>query len=169
MQNQDTWRAAARVRVLLAHVPADTASAGVTLLPDFWADADVRWLASVGEAYGSRFFNKEGFEELALWLEIPSLLTALARRDGPAAIVKRSEMQVAFLSAAAAAAGYNLDHYLKPASSSSAPKKRSKVPAKEAAGGKKTAAKAVAIKPGKTAQNATSVSPAVDVPGDLAK
>jgi len=87
LQGEDAWRAAARVRVLLAHHGESAAEAidGER----FWADPDVRWLAGVSEASGVTYFNKEQFEELFAWLQLPALLDADA--NALARIEKRME------------------------------------------------------------------------------
>ena len=67
MQGDAMWRASARVRVLLAWPPQAVASEA------FWSDPDVRWLAGVNESEGKTYFNKEQFEELWGWLQVPGL------------------------------------------------------------------------------------------------
>ncbi len=84
VQGEDTWRAAARVRVLLAHGAAD-----VVGKERFWSDPDVRWLAGVSEASAVTYFNKEQFEELFAWLQLPALLALPGKAKGLAAIEKR--------------------------------------------------------------------------------
>jgi hypothetical protein len=66
MEGENTWRAAARVRILLSH-PETSPSA--TKTEKFWSDPDVRWLTGVNESSGNTYFNKEGFEEMLGWLE----------------------------------------------------------------------------------------------------
>ena len=39
-----------------------------------WADPDVRWLAGVNQAGGITFFNREQFDELLTWLQLPALI-----------------------------------------------------------------------------------------------
>ncbi len=105
----DAWRAAARVRVLLgygtAEVPGGTEA--------FWKDGDVRWLASVNDSGGKTYLNKEAFDELLWWLEIPALL-AVAEKDGGSAEAGAAEVKRRFAaaSAAAAKAGYEVEQYL---------------------------------------------------------
>jgi hypothetical protein len=41
---------------------------------EFWAQGDVRWLAGVNDSGGVTYVNKESFEELLCWLQIPGLL-----------------------------------------------------------------------------------------------
>jgi glycosidase len=92
----DKWRAAARVRTLLAF-PGSPGDAILTQA--FWSDGDVRWLAGVNESAGDTFFNKEQFEELWGWIQVPSLVAGKA-------------VEVATVCDAAAAAEYELTKFL---------------------------------------------------------
>ena len=112
LHNEQTWRAAARVRVLLAH-SGDEPGTPESLSSGFWKDGDVRWLASVTEAYGSTYFNKEGFESVVSLLEIPRIVAALAKRESPAQIVKKCEARIHAATLAAHTAGYDLDAFVK--------------------------------------------------------
>jgi len=40
---------------------------------EFWSDPDVRWLAGVSEYQENTYVNKELFEELLCWLQLPDL------------------------------------------------------------------------------------------------
>ena len=70
----DAWRASARVHLLLAQEDDPTKLIPTTKL--FWQDPDVRWLAGVNESDGNTWFNKEAFEELIVWLQLPALVKA---------------------------------------------------------------------------------------------
>jgi hypothetical protein len=96
MQGEENWRAAARVRVLLAGygTPAEA-----VLSKKFWHDPDVKWLVGISEAYGVVYFGKEKFEELMRWMELPSLLGA----------EKSSSLDILY--AAAQKAGYKLEDF----------------------------------------------------------
>ena len=72
LDGENVWRMAARVRVLLAN-PAITAPAQLAAA-DLWDDGDFRWLAGVTESNGKMYVNKECFEELTWWLQLPRLL-----------------------------------------------------------------------------------------------
>ena len=96
IEGQSTWRQAAKVRVLLAWTGQGTVSLGSK---EFWSDADVRWLAGVNESSGHTYVNKELFEELIQWLQLPVRL-----KDAEAAHLAITE---AF--AAARTAGYDID------------------------------------------------------------
>jgi hypothetical protein len=109
MDGQAKWQAAAQVRLLLSQS---------ALLPDairtavFFRDPDVRWLAGVHEAAGTTYFNKEQFEELLTWLQLPALIEIASQSSGQAAAIAAIEASVTGAREAAEAAGYNLEKYL---------------------------------------------------------
>ena len=78
----------------------------------FWADPDVRWLTGVNTSAGTVYFNKEQFEELLSWMQLPALLE-IARHDTvkPSSINK-IELAVSRACSVAEEAGYRLDKYL---------------------------------------------------------
>jgi len=93
---EDVWRAAARVRILIAF----PGSGAETIASDaFWAEPDVRWLTGANEADGETWFNQEQFEEMVGWLQVPSLIAGEAT-------------EVETTCAKAAAAAYNLKLFL---------------------------------------------------------
>jgi glycosidase len=102
---EDAWRAAARVRLLLIH-----AGDADLLSQPLWAEPDVRWLCGVNTTEGSTWFNKESFEELLAWLQLPALLAAGA--DPGAAQLAAIEAEVETACQEAEAAGYSLDTLL---------------------------------------------------------
>jgi hypothetical protein len=79
LEGEDNWRAAARVRVLLAHGGQPLEKTVYSRA--FWEDADVRWLAGVNEAGGKTYFNQEATDELLMWMLLPSLLEAAESED----------------------------------------------------------------------------------------
>jgi hypothetical protein len=101
---EDTWRAAARVWLLLSFAGSEEDDA--VRMRAFWNEADARWLASVNEAEGKTYFNKEAFEELAMWMQTPALLEGELNAARAAAELKG-------LSSEAAEAGYELGKFLK--------------------------------------------------------
>ncbi len=111
VMGEDAWRAAARVRILLVEdgaVPGPMPGGS----KEFWRDGDVRWMAGVNESEGRVYFNKEAFEELLWWMEVPALIGAAEKvpvATGEAAEVKR---RFGAAKAAAAAAGYAVERYL---------------------------------------------------------
>ena len=106
IEGENAWRAAARVRLLLAE--------GTSPLPkrvsedSFWSDADVRWLASVNESDGTAYLNKEAFGEVVSVLQIPALL-ALGKTNEPADDLKAIELTLTSLKEAAERAGYRVE------------------------------------------------------------
>ncbi len=78
LPSEDAWRYAARVRLLLGGRIAleELRTAG------FWVDGNVRWLAGLNETKGTTYVNKESFEELLCWLQIPELLGIAGRLGG---------------------------------------------------------------------------------------
>jgi hypothetical protein len=101
VDRESSWRVAARVRILLAHPGVDSAAA----LADekLWSDSDVRWLACLSQSDGVTYVNKECFEELLWWLQVPSLLAV----TGPESFAKIEEL-VELAGAAVVEAGYDL-------------------------------------------------------------
>ena len=98
VEGENIWRCAGRVQVLLAN-PAVTkleqlAESG------FWDDSDFRWLTGLSESEGVTYLNKECFEEMVWWLQLPRLLA----KDDPAEI----EALIAGATAAAKSGGYDL-------------------------------------------------------------
>ena len=71
----------------------------------FWSDPDVRWLAGVNQSEGNTWFNKEAFEQLVLWLQLPTLLK-------PTTIDPNAAITTTFK--AAEVAGYNVEKFLTP-------------------------------------------------------
>jgi hypothetical protein len=109
MEGEAKWRAAAQVRMLLA----ESAAAPVSVRSEaFWAEPDVRWLAGVNTASGITCFNREQFEELLAWLQLPTLIK-IAQQDSTQAKAM-ADLESAFAAACEAAhdAGYRLDDYI---------------------------------------------------------
>ncbi|HEY4010125.1 MAG TPA: alpha-amylase family glycosyl hydrolase [Acidobacteriaceae bacterium] len=110
LEGEDVWRAAARVRVLLAHGerPVDT----VVLERRFWEDPDVRWLAGVNESGGKTYVNQEATAELVAWMMLPELLAAAESGESEAAAVQAIEARLEEINAKAKAAGFELERLL---------------------------------------------------------
>jgi hypothetical protein len=123
---EDTWRAAARVRIALEaaertpKVKSKNVPVAVTgsQLPGFtneiWKQGDVRWLTGVHVSEGVDYFNKESFDELLWWRALPELAALAAQ---PAPVVKQVEQKLVEGSAAAAKAGYRLAAPMAPGAS----------------------------------------------------
>ena len=109
MEDEKTWRAAARVRVLL--LQADSPSASIDS-EEFWADPDARWLAGVNQASGKTYVNKEQFEELLSWLQLPALLEISQSDSGESRSIGELEATVSRACQRAEDVGYNLEEYL---------------------------------------------------------
>ncbi len=124
LSHEDTWRAAARVRIALAAgvqpsapkpeavVASVTVTDTKTPAPGFpeqvWQDGDVRWLTGVHDADGVTYFNKESFEALLWWRALPRL-AGLAAQPAPAKPgLEAVESSLAEAAEAAARAGYRL-------------------------------------------------------------
>lgn len=115
MEGESRWQAAAEVRLLLTQAAVAPDAIRATQL---WADPDARWLAGVNHSSGVTYLNKEQFEELLTWLQLPALIE-IARTDGhpqgvQLAALAKVESSVAAARAAATSAGYKLDAYLAP-------------------------------------------------------
>jgi hypothetical protein len=110
MEGESRWQAAAQVRVLLTQAAAAPDAIHSAAL---WADPDVRWLAGVNVSDGKTWFNKEQFEELLTWLQLPSLIEiAAAAPLEQGSVIEGVEEVVADARQAADLAGYNLEKYL---------------------------------------------------------
>jgi hypothetical protein len=105
LEEQDSWRAAAQIRVLLLQSDAVDPHA-------FWNDGDVRWLAGVNESAGVTYVNKELFEGLADWLQLSSLLDLPEPGSDALGAVLEMEAAVEQARGAALRAGYRLNAYL---------------------------------------------------------
>lgn len=105
ISGENAWRAAALLRTLL--LQTDTSD-----LEIFWNDGDVRWLAGINEADGVTYVNKELFEDLIEWLQLPALLEIA--EQAPASLEPILELEAAVERAREeiAVAGYRLDEYL---------------------------------------------------------
>jgi hypothetical protein len=73
LEGETAWKAAAQVRVLLKFT-GDEDSRKILRTEEFWKDPDVRWLTGVNLASGIEYMNKERFEELLCWFELPALI-----------------------------------------------------------------------------------------------
>jgi glycosidase len=72
VEGEQAWRVAAQARVLLKMNSESTYLAAIHS-EAFWQDPDVRWLAGINE---NGYFNKERFEALICWLQLPALIEA---------------------------------------------------------------------------------------------
>ncbi|HXE08985.1 MAG TPA: alpha-amylase family glycosyl hydrolase [Acidobacteriaceae bacterium] len=111
LEGEARWQAAAQVRLLLT---AEASAPNALQSRVLFHDPDARWLAGVHESGGVTYFNKEQFEELATWLQLPGLLDLAALTDDStrALRLKGLEASIAANYAAARDSGYNLHRYL---------------------------------------------------------
>ena len=109
IQGDAIWRAAARVRLLLEHgkTPEETFASRA-----FWAEPDVRWLTGINESDGITWFNKEQFEEMWGWLQLPELIHIAERKLSAGESTVAVELKIAAAGEFAAEAGFQLDAFL---------------------------------------------------------
>lgn len=110
MEGEKTWQAAARVRVLLRLADDDFTSD--IRSKAFWEDEDVRWLAGVNRASDKTYINKELFEEMLSWVQLPALLEIARQDSGRSTSISEVEVFVSKACRAVESVGYNLDLYL---------------------------------------------------------
>ena len=104
------------MRILLSHSFAEMepASESPNQSGSFWADPDVRWLLAVNEARGILYFNKECFEELSWWLELPELVKNCDEQPSNADALMKIEQRPKLASNVAQQAGYEVRKYFIP-------------------------------------------------------
>ena len=98
VEGDNVWRMAARIRVLLANPKITTAAQLAS--PNLWEDPDFRWLACLSQSSSVTYVNKECFEEMVWWLQLPRLLAEEDTTKIQALVVEAAE--------AAKTAGYDL-------------------------------------------------------------
>ncbi len=108
LHGDDAWRFAARVRLLLAQ--GNDAPASWLGNPGFWQQGDVQWLAGINRSDTVTYLNKEQFEELLSWIQLPSLF--LVAEETPARSLEVVEQIVSRGISVAKEAGYNLERFL---------------------------------------------------------
>jgi hypothetical protein len=109
LEGEDRWRAAARVRLALAHArPAPTATppARRPASLDWINDPDAAWLTGVNEHEGVRYFGREPFTALVWWMALPALLDLAAGTPPSPEGVRALERDIAAVLDAAAGVGY---------------------------------------------------------------
>jgi hypothetical protein len=111
LEGEERWRAAARIRLALAHArPAPAAPPAVPPVAlDWLRDPDGAWLSGVHDWEGVRYFVKERFEDLVWWMALPALLTLAAEVSPSPQAVRAVERDLAAQMRAAAASGYRVD------------------------------------------------------------
>jgi len=114
MEGEASWQAAAQVRLLLSEVAVAPEAIRSEAL---WADPDARWLAGVNLAAGITYINKQQFEELLTWLQLPALVQIAQAEATPAKSVQSTGIAAIETSVSAARkiaqhAGYDLNKVL---------------------------------------------------------
>lgn len=103
------WRAAARVRAVLANQAWLPGAAPSTRAPFSWLhDPDVAWLIDVHEYEGIRYFNKEKFECLLWWMALPALVRIAEMPIPDSSVIKDLEQEIAARIQAASDASYQV-------------------------------------------------------------
>ncbi len=111
LHGEQTWRAAAMVRVLL-RMNTESSPEVAIRSEEFWHDPDVRWLAGINTSGGKDYLHKEELEALICWLQLPALVE-ISR--GPAPVSEAANEIAAtavVLTRAAENAGYDLRLFL---------------------------------------------------------
>jgi hypothetical protein len=112
-EGESRWRAAARVRVVLADqswLPGAKRPAGA---PFSWLhDPDVSWLIDVHDHEGIRYFNKELFECLLWWMALPALVRIAGRDPVDQTAVRQLDAQIRSRIDAAKNSGYQVSALL---------------------------------------------------------
>jgi glycosidase len=109
---EDAWREAAKVRLALADPELSFTDAVMT--EAFWRDSDARWLMGVNESERASWFNKECFESLVLWLQLPDLIELARQKALTPKAIAEAEAAVVTLFERATEMGYNLHKFLAP-------------------------------------------------------
>ncbi len=108
IEGEQTWRAAARVRILLTL--ADQSEEWLDS-SSFWHDPDVRWLAGLNESNDITYLHKEQFEELLCWIQLPALLKIAGSPKPDPRAIELLEAKLSTRCRIAREAAFNLDLY----------------------------------------------------------
>src|SRR5262249_47599938 len=112
LDGEECWRAAARVRVALAHAPSARGGALATAARapalDWLRDQDAAWLTGVHEYEGVQYFVKEPFERLVWWRALGILLDLAADASASLQAVRGLERDIAEAIEAGAVGGSRL-------------------------------------------------------------
>jgi glycosidase len=74
VEGEDSWRAAARIRVASLPGAPESRSVQHDETQGWWNDADVRWLTGLHEAEDGWFFNRESHLQMVWWATLPELV-----------------------------------------------------------------------------------------------
>jgi hypothetical protein len=112
LEGEDAYRAAARVRMLIAPEEGKARQEELN-----WDDPDVAWLTGLHDADGHRWFNKESHERMVWWRLLPRLVE-LAEKDpagkstGTSKAFREIEAEAQRATQAAETVGFRLDELL---------------------------------------------------------
>jgi hypothetical protein len=109
IETEKTWCLAAQVRVLLLLEDSPLNSVNSE---NFWQDPDVRWLSGINIAEGITYLNKELFEELECWIQLPALLACAESSLTDLEPLRTIESDVAKALSTASDGGYKLEQFL---------------------------------------------------------
>lgn len=109
MEGDELWRAAARVRAVLANVAWAPGARRTAASPYSWLhDPDVAWLINVHEYEGTRYLNKEMYECLLWWMALPALVRVAKRTTLDKKAIEKLEHEIDSRIDAAAKADYQI-------------------------------------------------------------
>ncbi len=107
LTGEDGWRAASRVRLLMALDGKASSTTLAALLDQLRHQPEVRWLAGVHDADGKTYFVKEPFEKLLWWMQGPALLAATAAPTSSALKKIADDVEQGCLAASSVGYDYN--------------------------------------------------------------
>lgn len=114
LEGEDSWRAVASIRLLLSPAFARPVKGTTPVLcasKELWRDPELKWLLGINQSNKTAYFNKELFEEMLWWTELPMLLGLLEKKDVDHAAVVQIEAQIGASQTAALLAGYKVDEF----------------------------------------------------------
>jgi hypothetical protein len=114
IEGEDTWRAAARIRILLSgtYQSSGLLNGTSTFSRKFWDEPDVQWLLAVNESEETLYFNKECLEEMFWWLQLPGLIEQLEKGSVSPQVLVAIQREYDVQLARAKEAGYKFKDYL---------------------------------------------------------
>jgi hypothetical protein len=87
-QGEDSWRAAARIRIAFLPAAADKLSVKHDEAGGWWSDPDVCWLTGLHHTKEGWYCNKELYEQLLWWSALPELM-----KTNPDPAAEKSRLQ----------------------------------------------------------------------------
>jgi hypothetical protein len=111
LHGEQTWRAAAMVRVLLRSNTESSPESAIRS-EEFWHDPDVRWLAGINSSAGKEYLHQEEFEALICLLQLPALVEISKGPTSVSEAANEISATALLLTRAARSAGYDLRLFL---------------------------------------------------------